>query len=252
MNPSYSELFEELEANGEVVMSRHGPTLERLGVAVTFEAGEMVTRAGIRDALGFMELMQIVAGVFDPEAIKRVAPRANHELFTAQMAYGPRIVGQVPAILEKLEADPDTRQAVLFIGSPEDGPTNQQPCTTTMQFLLRSIEGGEPQLNVVSSMRSWDVTRGLAYDVMFQGGLTMALARCLDVPAGVIRCTAGSLHLYEDEAHKRPQDVDRRFRFMDRVPRDWFGLQEWAMDEVGRMDQVPNGVVVETYDRGWS
>jgi len=240
VKPPYYKVVEELRERGRPVETRFGPAREVLGGRVEFAAGEMVSRRGVNDALGFMELMQILAGVFDPEEIRRVAPRADHSLFTAQMAYGPRIAGQVPRLIEALEKDPLTRQAVLFIGHPDDGPTPDLPCTLTMQFVAR-----DGTLDAVTSMRSWDATRGLTYDVVFQGGLVMALARCLGLLPGRVVCTAGSLHLYDSEAGKTPVERDRRFVFDDvRVPRRWDDIQRWAKKEVVVMDRVPFGVWV--------
>lgn len=244
MTPSYADLIETLVDAGHRVDSRYGSTLELLAWPVEFWAGEMVDRKGVSLGLGFMELLQLLAGTFDAEQIRRVAPNAQAELFTAQMAYGPRIAGQVERIIEALLRKPDTRQAVLFIARPEDGPTSDQPCTTTMQFLRRN-----GQLDAVVQMRSWDAVRGLPYDVVVQGGLLMAVARCVGVHAGAVYARAGSLHLYDDQAGK----VDKgslgsrviRFRLDDSVPRTWDGIVEWAGSQVETMEKVPKGIVME-------
>lgn len=242
MKPTYEQIYTTLQVSGERVPSRMGDTYEMLGAPVGWQAGEIPPRRGLNLGLGFMELLQGIAGVFDVEQIKRVAPRAQHELFTEQMAYGPRLAPQIPDIIAKLRADPLTRQAVAFIGSAKDGPSDGLPCTLSLQFLLR-----HGRLNLVTSMRSWDVSRGLPYDVMFQGGYLMAVARCLNAEPGWCCCQAGSMHLYEDQVKKMPGGPERRFRLAERMPTDWRGFQTWASWHIPTMEQVPDGVLLEEF-----
>lgn len=240
MNPPYQEILAFLHMEGLETPSRYGPTREAVGVNVKWVPGEMVARVGANPALGFMELMQILAGDFDLDAIERVAPKAELSLFTRAMSYGPRIAEQVPGIIAALENDSLTRQAVLYIGKPEDGPTPAQPCTTCIQYIVR-----EGKLVSLATMRSWDVVKGLTYDVVFQGGLAMAVARCLDVEAAVCLCSAGSFHMYEADAAKQalPGRVDR-FQYTRAVPKTWPGIVEWAHGQVATMDRVPDGIEV--------
>jgi len=240
MIPAYDKLIVGLSSLGDEIPSRYGTTYELRGQQVRFHSTEMVTRKGINDAIGWMELLQILAGTFDRGEIERVAPRANHELFTAHMAYGPRLRWQIEPVLEKLEEDPGTRQAVLFVGKPEDGPTNEQPCTTSIQLLLR-----DEILDAYVSMRSWDAVKGLSYDVVCFGGLVQALAWSLGVVAGVVTVTAGSLHLYKADMIKPPITRDRSFR-LDRlvVPDTWWGIRMWAEEQITRMEKIPEGIIV--------
>lgn len=241
MEPTYEQIYTALRVDGDCVPSRMGDTYETLAEPVTWEAGYIVPRQGLNLALGFMELLQGIAGIFDPEQIKRVAPKAQHELFTEQMAYGPRLAPQIPGIIDKLQADPLTRQAVAFIGSAKDGPSDSLPCTLSLQFLAR-----QGDLNLITSMRSWDVSRGLPYDMIFQSGYLMALARCLGLRPGWCCCMAGSLHLYEDQVRKLPVGKERSFRFDNgKVPCTWESLQLWAEFWVEHMTRVPDGIVVE-------
>lgn len=240
MEPTYEQIYLYLRVNGMVTSSRMGSTYEVLGEPVTWVPGLIPPRTGLNLGLGFMELLQGLAGVFDPEQIRRVAPKAQHELFTEQMAYGPRLAWQMEYLIAAIRRDPYTRQAVAFIGSERDGPTNALPCTLSMQFLAR-----DGQLNLVTAMRSWDISRGMPYDMMFQGGYLMALARCLGLDPGWCCCTAGSLHLYEDQAAKRPGGRERSFRFDDSVPRHWAGIQDWARAQIPTMQRIPDGILIE-------
>jgi hypothetical protein len=224
MTPAYGDLVPNVWYTGARVPSRHGPTAEKLGVQVRFRAGETVRRPGVNRALGYMELMQLIGGVFDPAALRRVAPRADHSLFTPQMAYGPRVADQVPRTIMALQRDPLTRQAVVFVGGVADGPTPNLPCTETIQFVIR-----DSSLHAVVSMRSWDLVKGLTYDVVMFGGLTLTVAACLGYRAGVVTVTAGSAHVYQADWFNlsgKSWDVPGPRRF------DWTveAINEWGPD----------------------
>jgi hypothetical protein len=227
LDSSYRELVDFIVGNGARVPSRYGDTLEVTGASLEFEAGALVSRKGINHALGYMELLQLIAGVYDLNAIARVAPKADLSLFTPQMAYGPRVVDQIPTLIQALKDNPLTRQAVLYIGKPEDGPTPSQPCTTAIQFILR-----DETLFASVSMRSWDVFKGFPYDIMMFGGLVMAMARCLDVLPGSIAASASSLHAYVADLSRTPKDCNLYFEFDDSAPRTWNGFRLWALNEI--------------------
>ena len=168
----FFKFYERVAEHGVTYPSRFGDMIEMQWPAtIEFLAGALVKRDRINYALGWMEMLQFIGGVYEPDAIKRVAPRANHALFTPQMAYGPRVKDQMPEIIRALIRDPLTRQAIAFIGSKEDGPTNSQPCTVSMQFLIR-----EGVLRTIVTMRSWDLVKGMAYDAMMFGGMALAVA----------------------------------------------------------------------------
>lgn len=241
MYPEYHDILRVLDREGIAANSRYGTMKELVAQQVRFIPGEMVSRTGVNQALGFMELLQILAGEFDLDHIKRVAPRANHELFTLEMAYGPRTSKQMFDTVRTLTFNPESRQAVVFVGTPEDGQTNAQPCTTAIHFLVRH---GSLLTNV--TMRSWDAVKGLSYDVMCFGGMALAMARCLHLVPGLVTVTAGSLHLYDDDLGKMPLLVNRSFSFDDSVPDDWLGIVRWARQEYLVMDKKPRGVMVTT------
>jgi thymidylate synthase len=224
---------------GERVESRYGPCLEILGGKFQCESGSLTIRQGINDALGWMEMFQLLAGVYAPEELKRVAPNADHSLFTPQMAYGPRVTDQVPSIIQALLHDPITRQAVLFVGGPSDGPTKNLPCTLTIQFLIR-----ENLIHVVVSMRSWDLCRGLPYDIMMFSGLLEMIGRCVNIQAGTITVMAGSTHIYLDQIHKIPTLRNTRWGFNEEVPDTWNEAREWFNIELTniRQKQLPRGI----------
>lgn len=118
-------------------------------------------------------------------------------------AYGPRWRGQIPAIVENLRRDHDSRQAVVSIWRPEslraNGekmgdhiPSKDVPCTLTMQYMLRN-----EKLEAAVVMRSSDAWLGLPYDIFNFAMLQRAVAAELAKEPGPLTLFIGSSHLYE-------------------------------------------------------
>ena len=107
-------------------------------------------------------------------------------------AYGPKIVEQLPYIVQTLRNDPDSRQALLTLWRERPGPSKDIPCTISMQFFIRS-----GKLEMLVYMRSNDLWLGLPYDVFSFTMLQQFLASALDVEPGPYHHHVGSLHLYE-------------------------------------------------------
>lgn len=227
--PTYGALTQRVLEEGSRVPSRFGPTHEVLHPQLTFQAGDYFWRRRFSFELGAAEFLQMAAGTYDPDLIKLVAPNANHPLFTRAMAYGPRITAQMNGILAALDDDHLTRQAVLFIGTPTDGCTSSQPCTTTIQFLLR-----DERVHAVVSMRSLDLVRGLSYDVFLFGGMVLTVAQALGARPGTVTVTAGSAHLYEDtlallpDTEYAPGTFELRHLPRRRGRPEWGPTQYWA------------------------
>lgn len=211
---------------GHKIDSRYGPCIEMLGGRFDAMVGTLVTKKNMNYTLGWMELLQVVAGIFDLDEIKRVAPKANHSLFTPEMAYGPRVIGQMPGLLEALKTNPETRQAVLFVGKPEDGPTSNLPCTTSIQFIIRN-----EMVHAVVSMRSWDLCRGLPYDWMVFSGLSEIVAECLELTSGPVIITAGSAHVYEDQLDNLPYYSEKEWKLVN-GPTTWKEFVGWAKEAI--------------------
>lgn len=232
----YGELLRATRYCGYLVDSRYGPTREVIGLQGIFEAGLLVSRSGINRKIGWVEVVQLLAGVYELDAYRKVAPNANLDLFTPAMAYGPRIDHQLATAVELLKMEPASRQAVLFVGKPRDGMSNNQPCTQTIQFLLR-----EGAVNTVVSMRSWDLIKGLPYDLMMFGALNHAVARSLSAMPGLLIIQAGSGHCYESDGHIEPRGDYGNFAFSRSLPRNVAGLRDWALGQLDPDDWV-NGV----------
>lgn len=115
-------------------------------------------------------------------------------------AYGPKIVAQLPYIIEKLQADEDSRQAGLTIWRECPPQTKDVPCTVGIFFNIR-----QRKLNCHVFMRSSDVWLGVPYDVFNFSMLSHLVCGLLNerrqttdaVEPGQLFLTAASSHLYE-------------------------------------------------------
>jgi thymidylate synthase len=161
---------------------------------------------------GVGEFIWYWTGQRDLEFIERYNKRLrsfSDDGVTLNSAYGNRIfgqrrrdncpMGQWRVAVEKLCADPDSRQAILKILAPSDldHKTKDTPCTCTLQFFLRS-----DRLYLHVHMRSNDVFWGLPYDVfsftILQEAMALQLSERLGrtIELGEYYHTAGSLHIY--------------------------------------------------------
>lgn len=112
-------------------------------------------------------------------------------------AYGPKVVDQLPYVVDCLVKDNDSRQAVMTIWRERPGPSKDIPCTVSIQFFIR-----EDVLHSVVTMRSNDIVLGFTYDVftfsMIANAVRLLLKeRGIDVVLGTLCVNPGSMHLYE-------------------------------------------------------
>lgn len=118
-------------------------------------------------------------------------------------AYGPRIKEQLPSVLAALTNDEETRQAVITTWRPSPPASKDVPCTVAFVFQIRR---GFLDLSVF--MRSSDAWLGVPYDIFNFSMLAHLVCGLLNekligrsVTPGVLRLTAASAHLYEDDLH---------------------------------------------------
>jgi thymidylate synthase len=111
-----------------------------------------------------------------------------------QGAYGPMIRDQLHFVIDALNADKDTRQAVMTIWRPNPRPSKDIPCTVSVQFLIR-----DGLLHVIDTMRSSDLWLGWPYDIFnFSMLARYVICHLKQKPElGLIMLQAGSAHLYE-------------------------------------------------------
>ena len=153
---------------------------------------------GTVPGIGAVEACQLIAGASTPKLVIAIGPQfANYTedngLFHG--AYGIRTQSQYAPVVERLKADPDTRQAVVTIWNPElDLLANKRdyPCTILHQFRIRNNK-----LNMSVYMRSNDVWLGAAYDFFQFTRVQLAIASILGIEPGTYHHHVGSLHIYE-------------------------------------------------------
>lgn len=112
-------------------------------------------------------------------------------------AYGPKVVDQLPYIVDTLVNDNDSRQAVMTIWRERPAPSKDIPCTVAAQFFIR-----DKKLYAIFTMRSNDAILGVTYDVfsfsMIAKSVQLLLrARGVLCELGTLTVNAGSLHIYE-------------------------------------------------------
>jgi thymidylate synthase len=121
---------------------------------------------------------------------------------TIHGAYGPRMFtaewhNQFENVVELLRRKPNSRQAVIQLFDSGDlaGTYKDIPCTCTFQFMIRN-----ERLDMITSMRSNDVFKGLPHDIFSFTMIQEIMARMLRIELGEYFHFAGSLHLYDDQA----------------------------------------------------
>lgn len=123
-------------------------------------------------------------------------------------AYGPRIVDQIRYIVDTLEADRDSRQAVLTIWRPNPRSSKDIPCTVSIQWLIRN-----DIIYCIDNMRSSDIWLGWPYDIfnfsMLTGYIMLLLRErgVYGLQLGDIILNAGSQHLYGTNIEKAEEIV---------------------------------------------
>jgi thymidylate synthase len=153
---------------------------------------------GAVPGIGAVEACQLLSGTSFPDLVIAIGPQfqnytEDNGIFHG--AYGPRTNGQYDIIIDRLKADPDTRQAVITIWNPQydlQPSKRDYPCTILHQFRIRNNK-----LNMSVYMRSNDVWLGAAYDFFQFTRVQLAVASVLGIEPGTYNHHVGSLHIYE-------------------------------------------------------
>jgi thymidylate synthase len=155
------------------------------------------------------EAAWMLEGRNDVETVSKFAnsiKRFSDNGITFYGAYGPKIIDQWPYVLDALEKDRNTRQAVINIWRENPRSSLDVPCTLSLQFFLREASD-ELWLHTTATMRSNDVWLGTPYDTFNFSAISFYLClllnqRGLKCKLGKLTIQAGSRHLYETDAHK--------------------------------------------------
>jgi thymidylate synthase len=109
-------------------------------------------------------------------------------------SYGYRISRDLQHIVDKLNDDTDSRQAVLNIYQSSDMTcgTKDVPCTIALHFMVRNN-----MLDLHVYMRSNDIIWGTMYDIVAFTVLQEVIANTLGMSIGTYYHSASSLHVYD-------------------------------------------------------
>lgn len=209
-------IMKDLLEYGDEVGSRNGRVKEILNARITLtnpadrEVLTINRKANVFAQIA--ETMWVIAGRNDIQWLSAYLPRAvdySDDGETWRAGYGPRIrnwwgredgggvpvVDQLRYVVETLQADPLSRQAVIGIWDPavDTTPGKDKACNTFLQFQSR---GGALYLTV--NVRSNDVMWGWSGINAFEWStLQEMVASILGIGVGELVFNIGSLHLYE-------------------------------------------------------
>jgi len=190
-----------LIADGDLVSPRKQQTRELRNVLIEIADPTDPTMLGIgrnwNRKIAVAEFLQLVGGFSDPEAMVLVSPSFKNFLTGGSLhgAYGPRVSMQMQPALDRLRADPDTRQSIVTIWDPLHDLLQEDrrdiPCTLSFSFAIRNGE-----LLMSTHMRSNDVWWGWSYDLFQFTRLQCTVANFLGLEVGPYIHYADSFHLY--------------------------------------------------------
>jgi thymidylate synthase len=163
-------------------------------------------------ALG--EFMWYLTGDNSLEMIQYYAPSYNRFSDDGKHlygAYGPRLFsesGGIPSVINTLNKDRDSRQAVSLIWREKDmkAETKDLPCTVALQFFIR-----DEKLNLIVTMRSNDIWLGFPYDCFCFTLIQEYVALKIGIELGFYQHNAGSIHMYK-------KDIDKTLNHSPSVP----------------------------------
>lgn len=203
-NLMWHRLLDDILTHGEEVCPRGLRTKELLHHTVKVDmARPVVTRKerGLNYQFMAAEALWILAGRNDVDSLAKFVPKMrqfsdNGEVLAG--AYGPRIVPQLPYVVNTLKQDPDTRQAALTVWTPCPGPSKDIPCTVSMVFNIRRCSETEQEnLHLHVHMRSSDAWLGIPYDVFSFSMVGFYVCALLGLYPGTLTLSLTSNHLYE-------------------------------------------------------
>lgn len=198
----YLTVIEQVVTAGRVRAPRGQTTRDMgfvtLNIESPYNALPVGTGRNINRQIAAAEAIQLAGAFSDPNLL--IQASTNFKEYCEDDgefwgAYGRRIGLQAYHVVEKLTADPDSRQAVIHLwDSHLDNIRGKRdyPCTLNIAFSIR-----DNMLEMDVTMRSNDVWLGLPYDLFQFSQLQLTIARVLGVEPGRYRHHAYSLHIYE-------------------------------------------------------
>lgn len=178
-----------------------GNTLELLSSSLSFDMTDPVVLCkGRKVNYGFMfaEAAYIIQGWGNVRYLESHISKFGDysDMYPLQQgSYGPPFVEQLRYVVETLQTNDESRQAVMTIWRPNPRLSKDIPCTLSLQFLIR-----DNKLHTIVTMRSSDIFTGLIYDMFCftaMSAVVLAFLDYNDVKLGTCWINAGSSHLYK-------------------------------------------------------
>lgn len=198
----YPKLITSVINGGRHRPSRNGDTID-LGHVIThlhspLAALPLGTGRNLSRKIAAAEAVQLIGGFSDPELMLKASPNfaryMEPGLKQFHGAYGTRIGHQLPAVIHKLQAAPDTRQAVITLWDPlrDNQPSKRDyPCTVMLHF---DVSNGRLNMNTI--MRSNDVWLGVPYDWFQFTQLQLTMCNVMGLDCGTYTHQSLSTHIY--------------------------------------------------------
>lgn len=177
--------------------SQRTPLIPARRLNIVFNYAEALWYLAGRDDLDFIAYYAPSIRKYSADGIRLTGTAYGRALFGDT---GNRRTGQWASVTSELRTDPDSKRAVVQIFRGEELTVPGNPdvsCTLGLQFLSR-----DGALHAVGFMRANDVYRGMSSDVFSFTFLQEVLARELGLRLGGYTHLAGSLHLYDPDAHR--------------------------------------------------
>tara|TARA_A100001011_G_scaffold396862_1_gene496131 strand:- start:423 stop:1259 length:837 start_codon:yes stop_codon:yes gene_type:complete len=157
----------------------------------------------------FGEAAWMLEGKNDVESVAKYVDgikRFSDDGITFFGAYGPKIITQVSYVVNTIQKDLDTRQAVINIWRENPRSSKDIPCTLSLQFILREASD-ELWLHTIATMRSNDAWLGTPYDTFNFSAISFYIVCRLNYiglkcKLGTLNIQAGSRHIYETDFNK--------------------------------------------------
>lgn len=194
---------------GQIVMARGLPTRELLHFqSKVLMCDPLVTIMERKLSYRFAaaEALWILTGDNRLQPLVDHAPsfgRFSDDGRTLSGAYGPKVVTQLQYVVDALQQDEQSRQAVMTTWRECPRPSKDIPCTISLQFLIRC-----GKIHCIVNMRSSDVWLGWPYDIFSftmitcMVGLLLTQRTSKSYQLGTLVLNAGSQHIYEPDQEK--------------------------------------------------
>ncbi len=191
---------------------------------------------------------------FDREKIASYLPQIlqKEKLAGLHYTYGNRLGGhfgidQVKKIIEKLQKDPNAREAVGVLFDPKvDIEAEHRPCITLIQALKN-----QEKLNLNVYVRSHDIFGGWPLNAFGLRKLQQQIAHETDIPLGNLTFISASAHIYDFNWSEAQKIItENSFDPFETDPRGFFRVDINPKKQVIKVEHFsPEGLPLQTFNQ---